>query len=106
MQRLPLGTGSAKQVVVKYPSEGDSYTPEDTWELCIGPDGRIEEFVYHRGGPKKPSLVMASWAGYKKAGPLLISTDRRGTADGQPLHSFVSDVSVTLVESETWANAQ
>jgi hypothetical protein len=100
MQRLPLGTGSAKQVVVKYPSEGDSYTPEDTWELCIGPDGRIEEFVYHRGGPKKPSLVMASWAGYKKAGPLLTSTDRRGTADDKPLHS------VKLAGSETWVNAQ
>jgi hypothetical protein len=106
IQKLPLGTGSAKQVVVKYPSDGGGYTPGDTWELYIGSDGRIEEFVYHRGGPKKPSLVMATWAGYKKAGPILISTDRRGTADGQSLHFFFSDVSVKLAGSDTWVNAQ
>src|SRR5215470_18172991 len=31
-QKLPLGNGSAKRVVVKYPSEG-GYAPGDTWEL-------------------------------------------------------------------------
>ena len=104
-QKLPLGQGSAKRVVVKYPSD-DGDSPGDTWELYLGPDMRVEEFVYHRGGPKKPSLVIATWAGYKKAGPLLISTDRRGTADGKPLRVFFSDVSVKLVGSDTWVNAQ
>jgi len=47
-QKLPLGKGSAKRVVVKYPSEG-GYTPGDTWELYVGSDNRVEEFVYHRG---------------------------------------------------------
>src|SRR4029077_8670220 len=37
MQKLPLGNGSAKQVVVKYPSEG-GVSPGDTWELYIGSD--------------------------------------------------------------------
>jgi hypothetical protein len=105
MQPLPLGKGSAKKVSVKYPSEG-GYTPGDTWELYLGSDDRVEEFAYHRGGPKKPSIVIASWAGYKKAGPLLISTDRRGTADGKPLRVFFSDVSVKLAGSDTWLNAQ
>jgi hypothetical protein len=104
-QKLPLGQGSAKRVVVKYPSEG-GYTPGDTWELYVGSDNRVEEFAYHRGGPKKPSVVIATWAGYKKAGPLLISTDRRGTADDKPLRIFFSDVSVKLVGSDTWVNAQ
>jgi hypothetical protein len=103
-QKLPLGKGSAKRVAVKYPPEG-SYSPGDTWELYIGSDKRVEEFVYHRGGPRKPSVVIASWAGYKKAGPLLISTDHRGTADGKPLRVFFSDVSVKLVGSDTWVNA-
>jgi hypothetical protein len=49
---------------------------------------------------------MASWAGYKKAGPLLISTDRRGTADDKPVRIFFSDVSVKLVGSDTWVNAK
>jgi hypothetical protein len=105
MQKLPLGRGLAKRVVVKYPSEG-GYTPGDTWELYVGSDNRVEEFIYHRGGPKKPSVVIATWAGYKKAGPLLISTVRRGTADGKPLRVFFSDVSVKLVGSDTWVNAQ
>jgi hypothetical protein len=105
VQKLPLGKGSAKLVAVKYHKEG-GYTPGDTWELYLGSDNRIEEFVYHRGGPKKPSVVIASWTGYKKAGPLLFSTDRRGTADGKPLRVFFSNVSVKLVGSDTWMNAQ
>ncbi len=78
MQKLPTGNGSAEKVVVKYPAEAGGYTPGDTWDLYVGKDNRVEQMVYHRGGPKKPSLVVAKWAGYKKAGPLLISTDRHG----------------------------
>ena len=105
MQKLPLGKGLAKRVVVKYPSDG-GYTPGDTWELYVGSDNRVEEFIYHRGGPKKLSVVIATWTSYKKAGPLLTSTDRRGTADGKPLRVFFSDVAVKLAGSDTWVNAQ
>jgi hypothetical protein len=104
-QPLPLGNGSAGLVSVKYPSEG-GYTPGDTWDLYTGKDNRVEQFVYHRGGPKKPSVVIATWEGYKKAGPLLISTDHRGTADGAPLRLTFSDVAVKLAGSNTWMNAQ
>ena len=105
MHKLPLGKGSARQVVVKYPSAG-GYTPGDTWTLFVGTDSRIQEFIYHRGGSKKPTVVTASWADYKKAGPLLVSTDHRGTADGKPLRIFFSDVAVKLTGSDTWVNAQ
>jgi hypothetical protein len=104
-QALPLGNGSADLLSVKYPSD-IGYTPGDTWDLYIGKDDRIAEMVYHRGGPKKPSLVIASWEGYKKAGPLLVSTEHRGTADGGPLHIFFSDVAFKLAGSDTWTNAQ
>jgi hypothetical protein len=103
--KLPLADGSAERVVVKYPSEG-GYQPGDTWDLYIGADKRIQEIVYHRGGPKPPKLVMATYVDYKKAGPLLFSTDHRGTADGKPLHLWISDVSVKLTGSEKWINAQ
>ena len=33
MQKLPIGTGSADLVSVKYPSEAGGYTPGDTWNL-------------------------------------------------------------------------
>ncbi len=105
MHKLPLGKSSAERVVVKYSGEG-GYTPGDTWELYVGPDSRVQEFIYHRGGSTKPSVVIATWAGYKKAGPLLVSTEHRGTADGKPLRLFFSDVSVKLTGSDTWVNAQ
>ena len=106
VQKLPLGKGSARRVAVKYPMEAGGYTPGDTWELFVGSDGRVEEFIYHRGGPVKPSVVIATWAGYKKAGPLLVSTEHRGTADGKPLRLFFSNVSAKLTGSDTWMNAQ
>jgi hypothetical protein len=106
MQKLPLGKGSAKLVSVKYPAEAGGYTPGDTWDLYVGSDGRVVEFVYHRGGPIKPSNVTTTWAGYRKAGGVLISTEHRGTADGKPAHIFFSNVSFKLTGSDTWTNAQ
>ena len=106
MQKLPIGKGTATKVVVKYPAEAGGYTPGDTWDLYVGPDYRVQEFVYHRGGPKKPSLVTATWTGYKKAGPLLFSTEHRGTADDKPLHLWITNVAVKTTSSDTWKSAQ
>jgi hypothetical protein len=106
--KRPLGKGSARRVVVKYGAAG-GYAPGDTWELYVGADHRVEAFIYHGGGSgiqKRPRVLIATWAGYKKAGPLLISTDHRGTADGKPVRVFFSHVSVKLVGSDTWVNAQ
>jgi isochorismatase family protein len=72
----------------------------------VGADHRVEELVFRRGGPKKPSVVIATWAGHKKAGPLLISTEHRGTADGGQLQLFLSDISVKVTGSDGWMNAQ
>ena len=92
--KLPLGKGSAKRVVVKYPSEG-GYTPGDSYELFVGADNRIHEWIFHRSGAATPTMI-ASWAEYKKAGPLLFSTDHRGTLNGKPARVFLTDVSVKL----------
>jgi len=105
MKKLPIGAGTARLVAVKYPNEG-GYTPGDTWELYMGKDNRVAQFIYRRGGAKKPSVVISSWTGYKKAGPLLVSTEHRGTADGNPLHLWLTDVSVKLTGSDTWVKAQ
>ena len=105
MKQLPTGSGSAELVSVNYPTEG-GYTPGDTWDLYVDKDNRVQQMIYHRGGPRKPSVVIASWEGYKKAGPLLISTDHHGTADGNPLRIFITDVAVKLTGSDNWINAQ
>ena len=106
MKKLPAGSGSAELISVKYSAEVGGYTPGDTWDLYVGKDNRVEYLVFHHGGTKKPSLVNATWAGYKKAGPLLISTEHRGTADGKPLHIFISDVAVKVTGSDNWMKAQ
>jgi hypothetical protein len=105
-KKLPLGKGTATLVSVKYPAEVGGYTPGDTWDLFLGPDGRIKEFTYHRGGPKKPSLLSTTWAGYKQAGPLLVSTDHRGIADGKPCRIFFSNVAYKLAGSDAWVDAK
>ncbi len=106
MKKLPMGNGSAELAAVKYPAEAGGYTPGDTWELYVGKNNRVEYLVFHHGGTEKPSLVNATWAGYKKAGRLLVSTEHRGTADGKPLHIFISGVSVKLTGSDTWMDAK
>jgi hypothetical protein len=98
-QKLPLGGGSAKEVVI-------DYSPGDVWELYLGSNNRVVQFAFHRGGPKKPSIVIATWDGYKKAGPLLLSTDRRGTADDKPLRISFTDVAVKLSGSDKWVDGQ
>src|SRR6266481_7936261 len=104
-QKLPIGKGTAKLVSVKYPAEVGGHTPGDTWDLYVGSDGRVVQFIYHRGGPKPPSNVTTTWAGYEKAGPLLFSTDHRGTADGKPARIYFTNVAVKLAGSDKWMDA-
>ena len=104
-QKLPIGDGSAQRIAMKYPSEG-GYQPGDTWDLYIGPDKRIQEITYHRGAPNPPHLVSAKYLDYKKAGPLLISTDHPGNADGKSFKLSLTDVSVKLTGSDKWVDAQ
>ena len=103
--KLPIGKGTATLVKVKYPAEVGGYTPGDTWNLYVGANGRVVQFVYERGGPKKPSNVTTTWAGYEKAGPLLVSADHRGTADGKPARVFFTNVAYKLAGSDKWMDA-
>jgi len=102
----PLAKTPAELIVVKYAAAG--YSPGDTWDIYVGADKRIVEMTYHRAVPLKgaPNLVNATWTGYKKAGPLLISTDHPGVADGQPFRILITDVAVKLHGSKHWINAQ
>lgn len=104
MQKMPLGGGTARLVSVKYSSGG--YTPGDTWELFVGPDNRVKQMAFHHGGTVKPSLVNATWMGYKQAGPILVSTEHKGTADGKPLTLTFTDVAVKVAGSDQWMEAK
>ena len=104
MQKLPLGKGSAEKVGVKYPVKVGGYTPGDAWELYVGRDNRVEEFIYRAGGAKK--VIISTWTAYKKADPLDISTDHRGTANGKPLRIFISGLAVKVTGSDSRMEAK
>jgi hypothetical protein len=105
MHKLLLGKGSARRVVVTYPPDG--YSPGDTWELFVGTDNRIREWVYNHGGSPKWTGVW-SWEDHKRAGPLLVSLNHPGRGmDGKPVRVFFSDVAVKLVgDANTWVKAR
>ena len=104
-QKLPLGDASGEKLVVKYPSDG-GYSPGDTWDVYVGADNRVQEFVYHRGSAKKPSTVIAPWTDYKSAGGLLFSLDHQSKADDNPVHIFFSNVAVKVTGSQNWISAK
>ena len=56
MFNLPLGSGTAELVPVKYPADS-GYTPGDTWDLFLADDGTIQQIVLHHGGSAKPSVA-------------------------------------------------
>jgi hypothetical protein len=105
MQKLPIGKGKARKVVVKYPSSG-GYLPGDTWAILVGTDNRIKELEFHHGGNAKPAVVVATWEGYKKARPILFSTEHRGKADGVPFKEHLKNIAVKLTGSTDWMEAK
>ncbi len=104
-QEAPLAKTAAEKIVVKYAASG--YSPGDAWDIYLGADNRVIEFTYHRAVPHPgaPNLVMATWTGYKKAGPLLVSTEHPGVADGKNFRIFVANVAVRLKGSKGWIEA-
>ena len=101
MQKLPIGKGTGHKVEAKYGSAG-GYTPGDTWDLYVGKDGRVQQMEFHHGGAAKPGVVLATWDEQKKAGPLLLSLDHRGTADGKPFRLKFLNVAVKVSGSDAW----
>ncbi len=95
MTAAPMGKGKLRKVTVTYPKKGGGYTPGDSYDLFVGTDNRIVEWIFHRGGAAKPTLT-ASWADYKQAGPISIAQDHRGVYEGKPTRIFFSDVSVKV----------
>jgi len=57
------------------------------------------------GRSNPPHLVMATYGDYKKAGPLLISTDHRGTVTESPF-IFPFRTCRKLTDGTTGSNAQ
>jgi hypothetical protein len=104
-QSKPLaGRGLARKVTISYPKQG-GYTPGDSYDLFVDANNHAVAWTHHEGGTPKPSLT-TSWVDYKKAGPLVIALDHRGTEEGKPIRIFFTDVAVRLTGSDAWVPAQ
>ncbi|MFO7707134.1 MAG: hypothetical protein R6V84_03100 [Desulfobacterales bacterium] len=102
LQKLPIGTGQAERLVVRYPTN-EGYTPGDVYELFIDGSGRIAQWVYRRGGDPQPTRI-TTWVGYQKVGPLTLSLDHR-SADGS-FRVWFTDVAVRLTGRPDWITAR
>jgi hypothetical protein len=68
----PISKKQAYCLIVKYPPSAGGYTPGDIFELYIGKDNLIHEWVYRAGGKKDGRAL--TWEGYKNFNGLNIST--------------------------------
>lgn len=89
MAPRPIGEGEARRVVVDYAGAG-GYTPGDVYELYVGPDYRIVEWVFRAGGKEDGSAM--TWEGEARFGDVNFATDHYN-AD-RSVHLFMSDISV------------
>lgn len=95
---LPIGSGSARRVVVTYPNVG-GYTPGDVYQLFLDDSFRIVQWIYNRGGDMSAGRAM-TWEKNQRLGPLVVATEHRN-AEGTFLLRF-TDLSIKTLDSFGW----
>ena len=78
----PISKKNAHCLIVKYPDSAGGYTPGDIFELYVGKDDLIHEWVYMPGGNAAKKRIM-TWEKNKDFNGILISTEHNG-----PDHNF------------------
>lgn len=68
----PIGKEDCRVLEIKYVG-GRGYTPDDVYELYIGDDNLIKEWIFRKGGGKPTRIT--SWENNKKFGPITIATE-------------------------------
>lgn len=92
MKQYPISKKQAQCLIVEYPPSAGGYTPGDIFELYIGKDNLIHEWVYREGGRKNGRAF--TWEGYKGLNGLNISTIHN-VAD-KSFKLWFSDIKVVL----------
>lgn len=75
-KNYPIGKGRGNCLIVKY-ANNVGYTPGDIFELYLGKDNMIKEWIYRHGGSKKDKSP-ATWTDNKNFGGIIISTMHKG----------------------------
>jgi len=95
---LPMGEGSAKCVVVTFPSSG-GYTPGDVYELFLDKDYKLVQWVYRRGGSSESGRA-ATWEDHRHVGPLTLSLVHQG--ENENVRLWFTNVGVRLSGAAGW----
>ena len=74
----PISKKTAHCLIVKYPDSAGGYTPGDVFELYIGKDDLINEWVYMPGGNAAKTRIM-TWEKNRDFNGILISTEHNGS---------------------------
>jgi hypothetical protein len=101
-QPLPIGDGTATRITVQYPETG-GYTPGDAYDIYVGEDGYVTQWVFRQGGQAEPSLA-TTWEDHRRVGPIVVPTRFRSADGGFEL--WFSDVSVKLIGSDRVLKAE
>ncbi|MEM8736884.1 MAG: hypothetical protein AAGG38_00160 [Planctomycetota bacterium] len=66
-----------RKLVCQWPAAG-GYTPGDAYDLYLGPDGFIKQWVFRRGGKAEGSAH--TWEDHQQLGPIVVSLDHHNAA--------------------------
>lgn len=90
-QHVP--TFAIRKLICQWPDDG-GYTPGDAYDLYLGSDGLIEQWVFRRGGKDEGNAH--TWEDHRQLGPIVVSLDHRNADDTFRL--WFTDVKATLTD--------
>ncbi|MBB6429419.1 hypothetical protein [Algisphaera agarilytica] len=91
---LRIGEGQATKLITQWPEVG-GYTPGDAYDLYLGEDGLIQQWVFRKGG-KTDGGFATTWEEHKQLGPIIVSLDHY--SGNREFRLFFTDVKATLVD--------
>ncbi|MEM6458158.1 MAG: hypothetical protein AAF710_02070 [Planctomycetota bacterium] len=86
IEPLPIGEGTGRKLIAQWPAEG-GYTPGDAYDLYLGDDGLIREWVFRRGGAEDGGRA-ATWEDHRRLGPIVVSLEHHGPPPGSGESGF------------------
>lgn len=90
VKKYPIGRGEGRALLVQY-GDNVGYTPGDAFELFLGKDNKIHEWIYFKHGNMK-NPAPATWEGNKEFNGFTVSTMHYGP--GKRFKLWFSNVKV------------
>lgn len=74
----PIKKEMLRRITVTY-MQPQGYTPGDSYELFVAPDGLVKEWIYRKGGKKRG--FKWTWEDHASFGGILFSREHKGIVD-------------------------